>query len=84
MEHRFLAAAAQGDALHHFDVVNLGVMEQVVPVAVAALFREAPLSEYDPFQHTAHEAAPALQYVPAMHASFAIGHNFINNTVFPC
>jgi hypothetical protein len=41
MEQRFLAAAARGDALHHFDITDLGVMEQGAEAVVAALFREA-------------------------------------------
>jgi hypothetical protein len=40
MEQRFLAAAAKGDALHHFDITDLGVMEQGAEAVVAALFSE--------------------------------------------
>jgi len=41
MEQRFLAAAARGDALHLFDITDLGVMEQGAEAVVATLFREA-------------------------------------------
>ncbi len=41
MEQRFLAAATKGDALHHFDLADLGIMEQGAEAVVAALYREA-------------------------------------------